>query len=294
MSLTVSRQPASTPRSAPTVKSAAASISTASTPRFDQRSYWPVVGVVEQVARDDRADVQLLADLLRGVHRAVDDDQTRSGSAARCDEVHRGRVGGHRGQRDDQIAERVVRLQPAAGADADQLLAAELDQLLEDDRRAGAAHAGALHRDRLALVGAGVAEQAALGVPLLDVVEVGLGDVLGAQRVAGEENRLGVLARLGANVDRHGAPTLYDAKTCRMATSSSRRCEQVLEFCAREPVERVFLEDVARRGLGRFVALADDDGAAERALPRRRERRAVGAEDCGAFADAAAARRGRA
>jgi RimJ/RimL family protein N-acetyltransferase len=35
---------------------------------------------------------------------------------------------------------------------------------------------------------------------------------------------------------------------------------QVLEFCAREPVERVFLEDVARRGLGRFSAV-EDDGA---------------------------------
>jgi uncharacterized protein len=30
--------------------------------------------------------------------------------------------------------------------------------------------------------------------------------------------------------------------------------EQVLAFCAEAPVERVFLEDVARRGLGRFVA----------------------------------------
>ena len=30
--------------------------------------------------------------------------------------------------------------------------------------------------------------------------------------------------------------------------------EQVLAFCAESPVERVFLEDVARRGLGRFVA----------------------------------------
>ena len=45
MSLTVSRQPVSTPRSAPTVKSADASISTASTPRFDQRSYWPSSGL---------------------------------------------------------------------------------------------------------------------------------------------------------------------------------------------------------------------------------------------------------
>jgi hypothetical protein len=30
--------------------------------------------------------------------------------------------------------------------------------------------------------------------------------------------------------------------------------EQILRFCAGDPVERVFLEDVARRGLGRFVA----------------------------------------
>lgn len=33
--------------------------------------------------------------------------------------------------------------------------------------------------------------------------------------------------------------------------------EQILGFCAEDPVERVFLEDVARRGLGRFSALAD-------------------------------------
>src|SRR4026208_933534 len=33
--------------------------------------------------------------------------------------------------------------------------------------------------------------------------------------------------------------------------------EDILEFWAREPIERVFLEDVARRGIGRFVALRD-------------------------------------
>jgi uncharacterized protein len=31
---------------------------------------------------------------------------------------------------------------------------------------------------------------------------------------------------------------------------------QTLAFCAEDPVERVFLEDVARRGLGRFVGIA--------------------------------------
>ena len=36
--------------------------------------------------------------------------------------------------------------------------------------------------------------------------------------------------------------------------------DRVLEFCARAPVERVFLEDVARRDLGRFLATVRDDG----------------------------------
>ena len=34
--------------------------------------------------------------------------------------------------------------------------------------------------------------------------------------------------------------------------------EQILRFCEEDPVERVFLEDVARRGLGRFVGLQAD------------------------------------
>jgi RimJ/RimL family protein N-acetyltransferase len=36
--------------------------------------------------------------------------------------------------------------------------------------------------------------------------------------------------------------------------------EQILRFCAEAPVERVFLEDVARRRQGRFAALSDGDG----------------------------------
>jgi uncharacterized protein len=36
------------------------------------------------------------------------------------------------------------------------------------------------------------------------------------------------------------------------------RLEQILAFCAEDPVERVFLEDIARRGLGRFTALERD------------------------------------
>lgn len=36
--------------------------------------------------------------------------------------------------------------------------------------------------------------------------------------------------------------------------------EQILRFCAAAPIERVFLEDVARRRRGRFAAVADGDG----------------------------------
>ena len=36
---------------------------------------------------------------------------------------------------------------------------------------------------------------------------------------------------------------------------------QVLEYCAHDPVERVFLEDAARRGFGRFAAVTNGDGA---------------------------------
>jgi len=35
--------------------------------------------------------------------------------------------------------------------------------------------------------------------------------------------------------------------------------EQILRYCAAAPVERVFLEDVARRAQGRFAAVADGD-----------------------------------
>jgi ribosomal protein S18 acetylase RimI-like enzyme len=36
--------------------------------------------------------------------------------------------------------------------------------------------------------------------------------------------------------------------------------DQILTFCAEDPVERVFLEDVARRGLGRFAAVQENGG----------------------------------
>jgi ribosomal protein S18 acetylase RimI-like enzyme len=63
--------------------------------------------------------------------------------------------------------------------------------------------------------------------------------------------------------------------------------DQVLEFCARAPVERVFLEDVARRHLGRFVATVREDGALS-ALCHVGANIVPSGEGCGVFARAAA------
>ncbi len=62
---------------------------------------------------------------------------------------------------------------------------------------------------------------------------------------------------------------------------------QVLEFCARDPIERVFLEDMARRGYGRFLALPGGGGALA-ALCHLGANLVPAGENCGAFARAAA------
>jgi hypothetical protein len=61
--------------------------------------------------------------------------------------------------------------------------------------------------------------------------------------------------------------------------------EHILDFCAEEPVERVFLEDVARRGLGRFVAL--EAGGRLAALCHLGANLVPSGRDCRRFADAA-------
>ena len=65
--------------------------------------------------------------------------------------------------------------------------------------------------------------------------------------------------------------------------------EQILDFCAEDPVERVFLEDVARRGLGRFSAVSANGKL--RALCHLGANVVPSGDDCGAFADVTA--RGR-
>lgn len=62
---------------------------------------------------------------------------------------------------------------------------------------------------------------------------------------------------------------------------------QILRFCAEDPVERVFLEDVARRGLGRFRAVQDDNGRLT-ALCHAGANVVPSGAGCAAFADATA------
>ena len=63
--------------------------------------------------------------------------------------------------------------------------------------------------------------------------------------------------------------------------------DQVLEFCSHDPVERVFLEDVARRGFGRFVAVADN-GSALVSLCHLGANLVSSGSGCDAFGDLAA------
>lgn len=69
------------------------------------------------------------------------------------------------------------------------------------------------------------------------------------------------------------------------------KLEQILDFCAQEPVERVFLEDVARRELGRFSALVQN-GSLE-ALCHVGANVVPSGEGCGGFAGVASAGRAR-
>jgi RimJ/RimL family protein N-acetyltransferase len=67
--------------------------------------------------------------------------------------------------------------------------------------------------------------------------------------------------------------------------------QQILDYCAEDPVERVFLEDVARRGLGRFAGVAPNGRLT--ALCHVGANVVPSGEGCSAFARAAAAGRAR-
>lgn len=59
--------------------------------------------------------------------------------------------------------------------------------------------------------------------------------------------------------------------------------EQILRYCAEDPVERVFLEDVARRGLGRFAGVEEDGRLV--ALCHTGANVVPSGRGCGVFAD---------
>jgi GNAT superfamily N-acetyltransferase len=67
--------------------------------------------------------------------------------------------------------------------------------------------------------------------------------------------------------------------------------EKVLGFCAEDPIERVFLEDVARRGFGRFGAV--EDGTTLSALCYFGANVVPSGQGCEAFAGETAMRRTR-
>jgi uncharacterized protein len=77
----------------------------------------------------------------------------------------------------------------------------------------------------------------------------------------------------------------------RRSRSIEPSLDQILGFCAEDPVERVFLEDVARRGLGRFSAI-ERNGRVE-ALCHLGANVVPSGVGCEGFADAALASRAR-
>jgi ribosomal protein S18 acetylase RimI-like enzyme len=76
-----------------------------------------------------------------------------------------------------------------------------------------------------------------------------------------------------------------------VATLNEPGLDEILAFCAEDPVERVFLEDVARRGLGRFTGLVE--GGRLAALCHVGTNLVPSGIGCGAFAGVEGARRAR-
>ena len=76
-----------------------------------------------------------------------------------------------------------------------------------------------------------------------------------------------------------------------MAQTIEPERAQILAYCAEDPVERVFLEDVARRGIGRFVGLEEEGRLV--ALCHTGLNLVPSGSGCGGFAEAALRARAR-
>ena len=76
-----------------------------------------------------------------------------------------------------------------------------------------------------------------------------------------------------------------------MPALSEPALDEILAFCAEDPIERVFLEDVARRGLGRFTGLREGERLV--ALFHVGTNLVPSGSGCGAFAGVDGATRAR-
>src|SRR5213076_1709347 len=85
---------------------------------------------------------------------------------------------------------------------------------------------------------------------------------------------------------RRAGPAVRPCRT-RMSQPIEPHLDEILTFCAEDPVERVFLEDVARRGLGRFTAL--EKRGRLQALCHAGSNVVPSGSGCDAFADVAVA-----
>ena len=82
---------------------------------------------------------------------------------------------------------------------------AQLDQLVDDDAGAAAAHAGCLHGDRHSAVGAGESQEAARVGHLAGAVQEFLRDEPGAIGVTGTQRAFGLIAGGGLQMECHAA-----------------------------------------------------------------------------------------
>ena len=182
--------------------------------------------------------------------------------------MRRRRICGHRGERDDQVSERMLRLEPATGADAKHAL----DPSWTSSSKTIVALGQPIPvpwTDTALPSQLPVVEEAPLAVHLDDVGEERLGDVLRAQGRLGERpSRSRPDSRAGGSARRKPMDSrLKDVWTSALEfqrcprASSARHTTRSCASAPEDPVERVFLEDVARRSLERFVGLAEEPGA---------------------------------
>ena len=219
VSLTVSTHATWMPADAPTANSAEASISTARAPSGAPSAVAHGVALVEEVGADDaplvtrppacrppvrRRSRRLVAQAAAALQRADQRvGEARVSSCQRARAQRRARpVGRDRLARDDQVAERERLVQGTARADPDRARHPERDQLVQHDRGARAAHAGALDRERLAVGGRRrIAPQPAMVVEHQRVLQQKLRQRQRPARVARQQRALGQRRRR-AQVDR--------------------------------------------------------------------------------------------